>query len=85
IETTDFGVLVNPTLTFDERGHKKNEVVYGIMAVEENGERPQGYCPLVEEFIGEGGSFEVPETIILNKDFTVKSNENLKDLKQLEP
>lgn len=75
IETTDFGVLVNPTLTFDERGHKKNEVVYGIMAVEENGERPQGYCPLVEDFIGEGGSFEAPETIILNKDFTVKSNE----------
>lgn len=75
IETTDYGVIVDPTLTFDERGHKKNTIVYGIVSAEDNGEKPIGFCPLVEEYIGEGGSFEAPETIILNKKFGVKSNE----------
>ena len=36
IETTEDGIIVNPTLTFDERGHKKNNVVYGIR--EESGQ-----------------------------------------------
>lgn len=37
IETTDYGVIVNPTLTFDERGHKKNTIVYGIVSAEDDG------------------------------------------------
>lgn len=75
IETIDYGVIVDPTLTFDERGHKKNTIVYGIVSAEDNGEKPIGFCPLVEEYIGEGGSFEAPETIIMNKEFDVKSHE----------
>ena len=75
IETTDYGVIVNPTLTFDERGHKKNTIVYGIVSAEDDGKKPIGFCPLVEDYIGEGGSFEAPETIIINKKFDVKSNE----------
>lgn len=75
IETTDYGVIVNPTLTFDERGHKKNTIVYGIVSAEDDGKKPIGFCPLVEDYIGEGGSFEAPETIIINKKFDVNSNE----------
>jgi len=27
------GVFLKPTLTFDERGHQKNELVYGVLGV----------------------------------------------------
>jgi cellobiose phosphorylase len=63
IETTEYGVCLNPTLTFDERGHQKNTVVYGVFGSEEDGSAPVGFYPVVEEFIGEGGSFENPKAI----------------------
>lgn len=63
IETTPYGVVLNPTLTFDERGHRKNTVVYGVFASDEQGETPVGFYPVVEDFIGEGGSFECPRAI----------------------
>lgn len=77
IKTTEYGVVVNPTLTFDERGHKKNTISYGVFAAKGNGEKPVSFCPIVEEFIGEGGTFEVPKTIILNEQFKVKANTKL--------
>lgn len=64
VETTEYGVVLNPTLTFDERGHQKNTVVYGIFGAGEEGEAPKGFYPCVEEYIGEGGSFENPKAII---------------------
>lgn len=63
IETIENGVILNPTLTFDERGHHKNEVLYGVFAVSKEGELPVGFYPVVEEFIGEGGSFEQPRAL----------------------
>lgn len=75
IETINSGVIVKPTLTFDERGHKINEIVYGVIAVDEDKSMPISFSPIVEEFIGEGGSFENPESIMLNKEFNVKSGE----------
>lgn len=66
IETTEYGVCLNPTLTFDERGHQKNTVVYGVFGSEEDGSAPIGFYPVVEEFIGEGGSFENPKAILMN-------------------
>jgi cellobiose phosphorylase len=77
IKTSEYGVVVNPTLTFDERGHKRNTVVYGAAASKGNGEKPIGFCPIVEEYIGEGGSFEIPKSISLNEEFKIKANENL--------
>ncbi|TAH70004.1 MAG: cellobiose phosphorylase [Anaerolineaceae bacterium] len=63
-KTTDYGVVLKPTLTFDERGHQINTVVYGIFGATEEGGAPTGFYPCVEEFIGEGGSFECPKAII---------------------
>ena len=63
IKTTEYGVLVNPTLTFDERGHKMNEVVYGVFGATKEGTAPEGFYKTVEAFIGEGGSFEQPKAI----------------------
>ena len=64
VVTTKNGVVVNPTLTFDERGHRKNTVLYGVFGVEEDGSEPVGFYPHVEDFIGEGGSFEHPRAIV---------------------
>ncbi len=68
IRTTEYGVVVNPTLTFDERGHRKNTVVYGIFGSESDGRAPVGFYPVVEDYIGEGGSFENPEAIIKRRE-----------------
>jgi cellobiose phosphorylase len=77
IETTEDGIIVNPTLTFDERGHKKNNVVYGVVAATGEGEKPVSFCPIVEEYIGEGGSFEIPKGVLLNEVFKVKADTKL--------
>lgn len=83
IKTTDHSVLVNPTLTFDERGHKKNTVVYGVAGSGANGEKPIGYFPIVEDYIGEGGSFDVPEAIMCQKSPQVYAGSNLEGYEAL--
>jgi len=83
IKTTDYSVLINPTLTFDERGHKKNSVIYGVGGAETNGEKPIGYFPIVEDYIGEGGSFEVPEAIMCQKPPQVFSGARLQGYEAL--
>lgn len=72
IETVETGVILNPTLTFDERGHQKNQVVYGVLGKTSDGELPVGFYPCTEEFIGEGGSFENPKAISDGNIVTVK-------------
>ncbi len=62
IKTNDKGIIVNPTMTFDERGHKRNELVYGVFGGNQN-ESPIGFYPIVEEFIGEGGNLENPKAL----------------------
>ncbi len=62
IKTDDAGIIVKPTMTFDERGHKRNEINYGVFGG--NGaEKPIGYYPIVEDFIGEGGNLENPRAL----------------------
>lgn len=64
ISTVKNGIIVNPTMTFDERGHKRNELVYGVFGG--NGsEAPIGYYPIVEDFIGEGGNLENPRALYM--------------------
>lgn len=83
VETTECGVVLNPTLTFDERGHQKNTVVYGVFGFEENGQEPIGFYPVAGDFIGEGGSFTNPRALVRNdvaikeKDYSVNGYEAL--------
>ena len=63
VEVTSHGVYVNPTLTFDERGHQINEVVYGVIGGCAD-EKPVCFYPIVENFLGEGGSFENPRAVV---------------------
>ncbi len=76
METVKEGILLNPTLTFDERGHRKNEVVYGVAGSAEaaphmEGEAPElpaGFYPVIEDFIGEGGSLINPRALLEEKE-----------------
>ncbi len=64
IHTHPHGVLVRPTLSFDERGHKPNQVTYGVLGTTGDGTPPVCFFPAVEDFIGEGGSYEWPESVV---------------------
>jgi cellobiose phosphorylase len=59
-----YGVLVRPTLSFDERGHQPNLLTYAVLGVEADGTPPQGFFPVIEDFIGEGGSLDWPQAIV---------------------
>lgn len=67
IRVTKYGVETQPTFFFDERGHKINNVVYGVLGTEDGGGQPVGFFPTVEEFIGEGGSLDWPEVVVKNR------------------
>jgi cellobiose phosphorylase len=64
IRCVENGVLVTPTLTFDERGHQQNSLTYAVLGATENGTVPDGFFPLVEDFIGEGGTLDWPEAVV---------------------
>jgi hypothetical protein len=59
-----YGILVRPTLSFDERGHLPNDLTYAVLGSGDKGGAPIGFFPLVEDFIGEGGSLDWPEAIV---------------------
>lgn len=68
IRTTDNAVLVKPTMSFDEKGHRRNHLTYFVAGAAENGEAPIGFYPTVDSFIGEGGTFLRPGAIFRNMD-----------------
>ncbi|MFA9380410.1 MAG: GH36-type glycosyl hydrolase domain-containing protein, partial [Acetanaerobacterium sp.] len=63
IRITGHGVQLTPTIAFDEHGHKVNQTCYGVFAAEGDGTPPIACCPITEQFIGEGGSFENPRAV----------------------
>lgn len=56
------GLDLRPTLTFDERGHKPGTVTYRVWGGDEIGGPPQGFLPLVRDFVGQG-SYDWPEAV----------------------
>lgn len=60
------GVVVQPTLSFDERGHTHNKLRYAVLGAAGDGSAPVGFFPLTEEFIGEGGSLDWPQAVVQN-------------------
>lgn len=63
IDTSENGVLVCPSMSFDERGHQENHLIYYVLGCTGAGEVPECYYPTVEDFIGEGGSYTHPRSI----------------------
>lgn len=77
VSTNEYGVVVNPTLTFDERGHKENYIYYSVQGVQENGQAPIGFFPVEDDFIGEGGSLDWPEAVVKNLTNFCKENDDV--------
>ncbi len=67
IHTTENGILVTPTLSFDERGHKRNNKTYFVCGYMGDGRMPMDFYPSVEDYIGEGGSFSRPRAVVENQ------------------
>ena len=63
ISTIDEGVLVKPTMSFDEKGHRLNNKTYYVLGFDGDGNKPESFFPTVEAFIGEGGSFLKPRSV----------------------
>ena len=68
ITVTEQGVEVRPKLSFDERGHQKNDITYFVYGITGKGEMPERFFPVVEDFIGEGGSLIAPLSVKNNLD-----------------
>ena len=64
------GVLVRPTLSFDERGHTLNQITYAVLGIEADGTAPVGFFADVESFVGEGGTLDWPEAVVANRTVT---------------
>lgn len=62
--TTDYGVYVKPSLSFDERGHQKNHSTYFVCGITGKGEKPASFYPVTEDYIGDGGTFTRPYKIV---------------------
>ncbi len=64
IRVTQDGVVVTPSMAFDERGHHKNDISYCVYGRDELGGKPVGAVPTVEDFIGDGGSYMAPVSVL---------------------
>lgn len=60
------GIVVNPTLSFDERGHQVNDTQYYVLGHTEDGTAPIRFHADMESFIGEGGNWERPVQMLEN-------------------
>lgn len=67
IYTVAAGIEVQPVMTFDERGHRQNTISYNVYGVDDAGNLPIGLFPCMDEFMGEGGCLEWPETVVKNQ------------------
>lgn len=63
VQAVDSGVHLVPTMTFDERGHKRNDTVYSVLGRDSAGGMPEGAFPDLDRFIGEAGDAERPEAL----------------------
>ncbi|WP_443595570.1 GH36-type glycosyl hydrolase domain-containing protein [Agathobacter sp.] len=76
INTTEHGVEVTPVLSFDERGHQRNTIRYFVYGSTGEGIKPCEFYPTEEKFIGEGGTYLIPEAV-RNDKAGVKAGEKL--------
>ena len=85
IELDKSGVVVTPTLLFDETGHKKNHNSYFVFGINEESAAPEYIYPTQEEFTGENSDLEAPaaiyENILPDKKFPLQGKEALAGLR----
>ncbi|MBM3255397.1 MAG: cellobiose phosphorylase, partial [Candidatus Omnitrophica bacterium] len=85
IKKDKYGVIVKPTLSFDESGHKKNSTSYFVLGIDQRGSGPQYIWPTQEEFIGEDSDLESPNAVFKNslppKNHSIQGKEAMAGLK----
>ena len=62
IELKDYGILVKPTMIFDEKGHKENKTIYFVYGWESEAAKFIGQFPTLDYFFGKGDILK-PEAI----------------------
>ncbi len=67
VSVDEDGVEVKPTMSFDEKGHRLNHLIYYVHGSEGDGMKAESFFPTTESLIGEGGSFLRPEAVIKDK------------------
>lgn len=55
------GIIDQPTLSFDERGHLENQTAYGVFAKSDLHKQVKDFWPTLSEFIGDGNDMFFPE------------------------
>jgi len=60
------GVMVEPTLVFDEFGHRPNKDIYFVLGWNQRARPPQYIYPTQEAFCGESGDLEAPLAVLEN-------------------
>ncbi|MGE0268524.1 MAG: cellobiose phosphorylase [Candidatus Omnitrophota bacterium] len=68
IKQFEHGVLVCPTMKFNEKGHAANSDVYFVFGIEDSGQPIKGTFPTVESFCGYAGDFIRPEAVLRNNE-----------------
>lgn len=63
IVTNENGIVVKPVLSFDERGHQRNNTMYFVYGFSGDDKKPHSYYPTVDSYIGEGGTYTNPTAI----------------------
>lgn len=63
MRVSHYGVVLKPTIVFDERKHKVNTTCYAVVAADAKGRPPIAACPIAERFIGEGGTYDNPKAV----------------------
>jgi len=60
------GIIVKPTLIFDESSHRPNKTLYFVLGWDEKFKPPQYLYPTQEMFCGDDGDLEAPTSILKN-------------------
>jgi len=60
------GVIVTPTMIFNECGHRINATSYFVLGCDNLGNPPLGFFPTILEFAGEAGNLDKPEAVLKN-------------------
>jgi cellobiose phosphorylase len=67
IEEEKYGIKVKPTLLFDESGHRPNSAIYYVAACDQRGRHAQYIYSTQEDFCGDSGDLEAPESVFKNR------------------
>ncbi len=54
VELIKYGILLQPTMVFDEKGHQRNELIYFCLGFQGNNTAPIGQFPSLDYFCGRG-------------------------------